>query len=196
MRDVVVFRDVPSNHWAYPAIREAYEMGFLDPERSQVFNPDQKVTRLDVLVALGKGLSYSVSGSTDEILRVYRDATGIPSPFRDIVAAVTVRDMVVSYPNVKFLYPDRLATRAEVAALIYRALVSTGEAADIVSPYVVVAANNTTNQSQDRQPPRRQERQAAPTRRSSSSNEGVRRTGTVRQGGGTTPRPPASRQSN
>ncbi|MBD3560906.1 S-layer homology domain-containing protein [Planktothrix sp. FACHB-1355] len=145
IRDVVAFKDVPTNHWAYPAIREAYEMGFLETNSTQGFSPDQKVSRLDVLVALGRGLKYSAGGSVDSVLRVYRDASSIPRSDRDIIAAVTQRDMVVSYPNVNYLYPGRLATRAEVAALIYRALVSIGKAEEIVSPYVVVAESTPNN---------------------------------------------------
>ncbi|MFB2969736.1 S-layer homology domain-containing protein [Aerosakkonema sp. BLCC-F183] len=150
IRNVVAFKDVPTNHWAYPAIREAYEMGFLETNSSQGFSPDQKVSRLDVLVALGRGLKYSVGGSADSVLRVYRDASSIPRSDRDVIAAVTQRDMVVSYPNVNYLYPGRVATRAEVAALIYRALVSIGKAEEIVSPYVVVA-DSTPNNTQVRE---------------------------------------------
>jgi|GEM_PF-1071983 len=182
VRDVVAFRDVPTNHWAYPAIQEAYEMGFLETNSSLGFNPDQKVSRLDVLVALGRGLKYSPSRGADRILRVYRDIAAIPKSDRDLVAAVTERDMVVSYPNVNFLNGDRLATRAEVAALIYRALVSTGQAEEIVSPYVVVSVPDPSN-TEVRERPRSDPQRPTPrTRRQGSSNNNVPRTPAVRQG--------------
>ena len=211
MRDVIAFKDVATNYWAYTPIRQAYEMGFLDANANGAFNPDQKVSRLDVLIALAKGLNYSVNNSTDAILRVYRDAAAIPKSERDLVAALTEREMVVSYPNVAYLYPERTVTRAEVAALIYRALVSTGQAENIVSPYVVVVANPGSN-SGVREQPRRQE---TPTPRRSTTNNNQRRTPAVqrqgttnnpqrtpavqRQGGSNNPTrqtPPARRRTN
>ncbi|HEY9849793.1 MAG TPA: S-layer homology domain-containing protein [Leptolyngbyaceae cyanobacterium] len=173
IRNVIAFQDVPTNHWAYPAIREAYEMGFLDTNTNRVFNPNQQVSRLDVLVALGRGLRYPTNGSTNTILRVYRDASAIPNSDRDLIAALTERDMVVSYPNVRYLYPARTATRAEVAALIYRALVSTGQAEDIVSPYVVVVASPTSYLNIQEQP--RPQQTPATRPRSSSARANSRR---------------------
>ncbi|MFB2933921.1 S-layer homology domain-containing protein [Aerosakkonemataceae cyanobacterium BLCC-F154] len=156
-REVVAFKDVSNNFWAYPAIREAYEMGFLDADKRGNFRPDEKITRLDVLVALAKGLNYAPTVATERTLRVYTDGASIPKGDRTLIAAVTERNIVVNYPNVRSLNPQRAATRAEVAALIYRALVSTGEVADISSPYVV--GENTI-----------QQRQTTPTRQPSNSN--------------------------
>ena len=181
-REVVAFKDVPTNHWAYPAIRDAYERGFLDTDSSRNFNPDEKITRLDVLVALAKGLNYSTSASADKVLRVYRDAGTIPRSDRTLVAAVTERNIVVNYPNVRSLNPRREANRAEVAALIYRALVSTGEVADIPSPYVV---EESTAQEEVREQPRpTQRRQTAPTRRINNNN-GTRQNQPVRRSNST-----------
>lgn len=156
-REVVTFKDVSSNFWAYPAIREAYEMGFLDVDSRGNFRPDEKITRLDVLVALAKGLNYAPTVASERTLRVYTDGASIPKGDRTLIAAVTERNIVVNYPNVRSLNPQRAATRAEVAALIYRALVSTGEVADISSPYVV---GETTLQR----------RETTPTRQPSNSN--------------------------
>ncbi|MBE9229471.1 S-layer homology domain-containing protein [Phormidium sp. LEGE 05292] len=158
-REVVAFKDVATNFWAYPAIREAYEMGFLDADSRGNFRPDEKITRLDVLVALAKGLNYAPTVATERTLRVYTDGASIPKSDRTLVAAVTERNIVVNYPYVRTLNPQRAATRAEVAALIYRALVSTGEVADISSPYVV---SETTIQR----------RQTTPTRKPTNNNSG------------------------
>lgn len=166
-REVVAFKDVSTNFWAYPAIREAYEMGFLDADSRGNFRPDEKITRLDVLVALAKGLNYAPTAATERTLRVYTDSASIPKSDRTLIAAVTERNIVVNYPNVRSLNPQRAATRAEVAALIYRALVSTGEVADISSPYVV--GENTL-----------QRRQTTPTRKPANNN-GARETQSLRQ---------------
>jgi hypothetical protein len=84
-------------------------------------------------------LQYSPDSSPETILQVYRDAGDIPRNFRIIVAAATEKNLVVSYPNVKVLKPNKGATRAEVAAFIYQAMASDGNLATISSPYIVTA---------------------------------------------------------
>jgi hypothetical protein len=45
--------------------------------------------------------------------------------------------MVVNFPDTRVLRPNEVATRAEVAAFLFQALVSTGQVAAIPSPYIV-----------------------------------------------------------
>jgi hypothetical protein len=137
VRNAPAFRDVPKDYWAYDAIRETYEMGFFTVINTRNFNPNQKLKRLDVLITLAKGLNYKFSGSTKDILSIYRDASTIRSEHREFIAALTQNGVIVNYPNVKLLNGDRQATRAEVSALLYRAKVSAGEAADFASKYTV-----------------------------------------------------------
>lgn len=132
----VSIRDVSSRHWAYNAIEEACETGFLTVNSANNFNPKQNLSRLEVLLALTQGLNYSVNGSATNILQFYNDASAIPVNVRPLVAAATQRGIVVNYPNVELLNPNQIATRAEVAAFLYQALVSTGETVAISSPYV------------------------------------------------------------
>ncbi|MBW4577446.1 MAG: S-layer homology domain-containing protein, partial [Aphanothece sp. CMT-3BRIN-NPC111] len=119
--------------------QEVYQRGFFELEPGNVVNPNKKVSRLDVLMALARGLNYSPTGSPQKILQFYKDASAIPKNGSNLVAAATERSLVVNYPDVKLLKPNQIATRAEVAALIYQGMVSTGQAANISSPYVVVA---------------------------------------------------------
>ena len=137
VRNAISFRDVSTSYWAYNAIQEAYEMGFLDMASGSEFNPNQSLTRLQVMVALTKGLNYSASSSTESVLRFYSDAASIPADVRTLVAAATERGIVVNYPNVKTFSANTVATRAEVAAFLYQAMVSTGQMVAISSPYVV-----------------------------------------------------------
>ncbi len=136
IRSAVKFKDVSTAYWAYNAIREAYQMGFLGAS-GNVFNPTMNLSRLETLFALAEGLNYTVSGSTEAILTAYTDATIIRSDVRNAIAALTQRGIVVNYPDVQSLNPDKVATRSEVVALIYKALVSTGEVVDISSQYAV-----------------------------------------------------------
>ncbi|MHC5725800.1 MAG: S-layer homology domain-containing protein, partial [Nostoc sp.] len=60
------------------------------------------------------------------------------------IAAATQKQIMVNYPNVKLLNPTATATRAQVAAFIYQALVSSNQVSAINSPYVVAAVGSTT----------------------------------------------------
>ncbi len=48
---------------------------------------------------------------------------------------------MVNYPNPKALNPNKEATRAEVAAMVYQALVRTGRLDAIQSEYIVKVPN-------------------------------------------------------
>jgi hypothetical protein len=136
VRSAVNFADVPSDYWASPAIRQAYAMGFVSGFPENEFRPGENISRAQVMVALASGLGYSPNNSVSSTLQGYNDARSIPDWARNGIAATTEKRMVVNYPNVAVLDPNRAATRAEVAALIYQSLVSTGSVAAISSPYI------------------------------------------------------------
>lgn len=137
VRNAIRFADVPTNYWAYTAIEEAYTTGFLTGYPGNVFNPEQNIPRVQVLVSLANGLNYSSAATVESTLQFYNDAAAIPGYARSSIAAATEKQIVVNYPNVRQLNPNQVATRAEVAAFIYQALVSAGQANAIPSPYVV-----------------------------------------------------------
>lgn len=160
VRKVINFRDVSTNFWAYEGVRDAYEMGFLEVGSSNDFNPNQSLTRVQILAALAKGLNYSVSSSTEKVLQYYTDASAISTNYRSLVAAATEKGIVVNYPNTKTCNPNQVATRAEVAAILYQAMVSNGDAAAINSPYIAGTSTRAIEASQTGKPdgkkPRRQ----------------------------------------
>lgn len=135
IRSSLDFTDVSSNFWAYQAIQTAYRGGFLAGYPNRVFLPEQRIPRVQVLVSLANGLKYTAD--TTNILSAYTDASQIPSYAVGPVSAATQRRIVVNYPNVSLLNPNREATRAEVAAFVYQALVNAGQAEAIPSPYLV-----------------------------------------------------------
>lgn len=120
------FNDVAANYWGNAAIANAYSQGFMSGYPGNVFQPEQQIPRVQVLVALANGLSYNPNGSVNQVLSTFRDANQIPSYGESPVAAATERQMVVNYPNVDTLRPQQVATRADVAAFIYQAMVSQG----------------------------------------------------------------------
>lgn len=137
VRSQVRFVDVPSDYWAATAIQESYTTGFMAGYPGNEFRPNENIPRAQVLVSLANGLNYATTTSVDSVLLAYNDGSSIPSYARTSIAAATEQRIVVNYPTVKQLNPTRVATRAEVAAFIYQALVSQGQAVAINSPYII-----------------------------------------------------------
>ncbi len=133
----VNFSDVPSNYWGLQAIQSAYATGFLAGFPGGTFRPNDNIPRAQALVSLSNGLKYANTQPADSLLQAYSDASGIPAYARNSIAAATERRIVVNYPDVRLLNPNQTATRADVAAFIYQALVSNGQLAAIQSPYIV-----------------------------------------------------------
>lgn len=132
------FADVPPNHWATQAISVARSAGFLSGYPGNVFRPEQNIPRVQALVSLTNGLEYS--GKDTAVLSYYADAEAIPNYARPSLAAATQANLVVNYPNINQLNPNRNATRADVVAFIYQALVQEGKAEPLAkTPYVVTA---------------------------------------------------------
>ncbi|HHP7243368.1 MAG TPA: S-layer homology domain-containing protein [Elainellaceae cyanobacterium] len=131
------FQDVPSDFWASGAIASVANEGFLSGYAGNEFRPSQDMTRANVLVALASGLGLETNTSPDEILQTFTDADQIPEYAREAIAAATEAGLVVNYPNVNQLNPTQSATRADVAAMIYQALVINDQAEPFASEFIV-----------------------------------------------------------
>nr|WP_290221554.1 DUF1565 domain-containing protein [Trichocoleus desertorum] len=138
-RSAMNFVDVGQSFWGYQAIQTAYRGGFLAGYPGGVFLPDQQIPRVQVLVSLANGLGYSATNTT-ALTRYYADAAQIPNYAIAPVTAATQRNIVINYPTLNQLNPNREATRAEVAAFVYQALVNSGRVEPITSPYVVTGS--------------------------------------------------------
>jgi len=134
-RPAINFGDVRSNYWAYQAIQTAYRGGFLAGYPGQVFKPEQRIPRVQVLVSLVSGLDLRSNNTS--VLSVFTDATQIPNYALTAIAGATQKELIVNYPTPSQLNPSREATRAEVAAFVYQSLVNAGRAPAIPSPYLV-----------------------------------------------------------
>ncbi|HIK38477.1 MAG TPA: S-layer homology domain-containing protein [Geminocystis sp. M7585_C2015_104] len=149
IRPTARFNDVPNNYWGVTAINNAYAMGFLSGYPGGLFRPEQNIPREQVLVSLANGLNYTPSGNVNNTLNFFLDAGSISNFARTPIAAATEKRLVVNFPDTRRLNPTRNATRAEVAAFIYQALVAEGRTTAINSPYIVtltqtpVVRNNT-----------------------------------------------------
>lgn len=136
-RDAITFPDVPANFWAKSGIDQAYRGGFISGFPDGTFKPDQNVLRLQVLLSLVSGLGLPAADPS--VLNVYSDRDTIPQNARNTIATATQQRLVVSYPDVRQINASKEATRADVSAMIYQALVRAGKAPAVNSPYIVVA---------------------------------------------------------
>jgi len=131
------FTDIPNDYWAAPAITDANEGGYMNGYPEGDFRPDRQIPRLELLVALATGLQLPLPENPDPILQVYEDAAQIPNWAKPKIAAATQAGLVAGHPNPKLFNPSLAATRAEVAATLYQALVVGKEAQPIESEYLV-----------------------------------------------------------
>ncbi|MDZ8261880.1 DUF1565 domain-containing protein [Nostoc sp. ChiQUE01b] len=134
-RAAIKFKDVASNFWAYAAIQSAYQSQFVSGYPDGTFKPQQQIPRVQALVSLANGLG--LTANNQNVLSFYTDAAQIPNYAIAPVAAATAKQLVINYPTAKQLNPNREATRAEVAAFVYQALVNAGRAQPIPSSYLV-----------------------------------------------------------
>lgn len=130
------FTDVPKDFWAAKAIQTAASGGFVGGFSDRTFRPQQNVQRLQVIVSLVNGLG--LSAGDNNVLSMFSDRQTIPEYARNAIATATEQKIIVNYPDTKQLAPTREATRAEVAAMVYQALVATQRTKAINSPYIVV----------------------------------------------------------
>ncbi|HBB31171.1 MAG TPA: hypothetical protein DDZ80_03245 [Cyanobacteria bacterium UBA8803] len=123
VRNAIAFRDVPANHWANSAIQAVTRAGFFSGYPNGTFRLNQSIPRVQALVALVSGLQYDQNLTPIEILKQYfDDASAIPNYALKAIATATQKYLVVNFPNIRRFNPNQNATRAEVAALICRAL--------------------------------------------------------------------------
>ena len=143
------FVDVPSKYWAANAIRFAYKTGFLSGYQGQVFKPNEKIPRVQVLVSLASGLKYSPTVETADVPSLlntaFADASSIPKYAQNAIASATEKQLVVNYPNVSKLNPNQTATRADVAAFLCQALGIPG----VVSSNYIATAGTPAAPSQE-----------------------------------------------
>lgn len=136
-RDAATFKDVAEDFWGYVAVQTAYKSGFISGFPDNTFKPTENVQRAQVIVSLVNGLG--LSGGTAESLTKFSDRTSIPEYAKEEVATALTKGLIVSYPSADKLEPTRDATRAEVAVMIYQALVNADKIAAIDSEYILSA---------------------------------------------------------
>ncbi len=136
-RAAIKFKDVPADFWASKVIQQAYQGEFLSGFPDNTFSPNKNIQRVQVIVSLVNGIGLGLSGDVATAIKAFDDQTKIPNYAKDEVAKAIDKQIIVNHPNLKQLNPTRDATRAEVAVMVYQALVDAGRVAAINSPYIV-----------------------------------------------------------
>lgn len=140
-RPYTPFIDVGANFWATPAIIWAYETNFISGFPGNQFRPQSNITRIQIIVSLVSGLRvHTLVDQTQPLApleEIYQDASSVPQYGRDALHLATRANLVVNYPDLAIFQPNRDATRAEVAAFFYQALVRLGKAEPIASDFIL-----------------------------------------------------------
>lgn len=132
------FRDVPASYWGASAIQTAYRGGFLSGFPDQTFGPESAMVRAQVWVALIAGLALLPNQPGNRaLLDRYRDRATIPAYAVDATAKATQLSFVVNVPDPALLSPNRVASRADVCAAVYQALVLQQRLPPIDNPFIV-----------------------------------------------------------
>ncbi|MEM9150229.1 MAG: S-layer homology domain-containing protein, partial [Cyanobacteria bacterium P01_F01_bin.3] len=137
-RPAVSFRDVPNSFWGAAVIQQAYQAEFISGFPDLTFDPNFPLTKLQALLALVSGLNLqAVSPPNLESLKTYSDRATIPGYAQNAIASATQLALVFNHPITAELRPNRTATRAEVSAMVYQALVIDKRMPPVPSRYQV-----------------------------------------------------------
>jgi ELWxxDGT repeat protein len=132
------FVDVPNNHWGKSAITQAYRLGFLTGYPGNRFQPNQNISKVQALTILANAQGLRPVPEESAVLQTYEDAAAIPGYARSAIASATVKDLVVNYPDLSQLQPNRSTTRSEAAALLCQAAtIRTGSASSVPALFIV-----------------------------------------------------------
>jgi hypothetical protein len=118
------FVDVPAKYWASGAIGAVSSSGLVTGYPDGTFRPEQEITRAQALVILAKAMKNAESNPT--ALSRYSDADAVPDWAKESVTKAATANIIVNFPESTKIEPNRLATRGEVAALVYQALSKLG----------------------------------------------------------------------
>ena len=126
VRETASFQDVPDSYWAKSSIDDATQTGFMSGYAEGLFRPDQQIPLYQLQVALATGLKLQPQAPAAQTLAKFEDTSELPKWSQDKVAAAVEAGLVTGFPSAQKLTPNRVATRADAAALIYQSLVKEG----------------------------------------------------------------------
>ncbi|MGQ9557615.1 MAG: S-layer homology domain-containing protein [Desulfurispora sp.] len=117
------FTDLEEKHWAYPAVYNLYQLKVVSGVSATLFLPAEKVTRAQFVTMLGRALGWGQQNQSGGkgVALPFKDRAGIPDWAAPYVAFAAGQKYLTGFPDGTF-QPDRLLTRAEMAAVLNRVL--------------------------------------------------------------------------
>ncbi len=122
--NVSPFADVPAGAWYAGEVAWAVEKGLASGVDSNSFAPEKAVTRQQMASFMARYIAYyeeknDVTIKTDGAAGMFSDEGKIASYAKDAVALCTSYGLISGYPDGSF-DPEGIASRAQVASVIYR----------------------------------------------------------------------------
>ncbi len=115
----ISFGDVTSDKWYYGPVAAVYEEGLINGKSSEVFDPNGNITRQEMAKIIGGLLRINYENKQGAYkLTEFKDADLIADWAKDSVGAAVNSGVIVGIDG-SFM-PDKNATRAEAAVMIYR----------------------------------------------------------------------------
>lgn len=122
-----IFKDVPKHNWANAAIAKAVDENLLAGYPNGRFEPNKKVTRAEALTSIAKGMTCEMDEcKANKILSQYADGASVPGWARIPVAKSLQNGALKDTPNPNMIFPNREATRADVASMLQTVRVALG----------------------------------------------------------------------
>lgn len=118
----ITFKDVKKNHWAYDEVAIAKKAGLISVDRTQLFRPDDSMTRAEMSVMVAAALKLK---KTAVRTRPYRDVP--PTHFAaGAVTELKKRQLINGFSDGRF-NPQLQTTRAQFVHLLHRILKARNE---------------------------------------------------------------------
>jgi hypothetical protein len=116
----LAFKDVATDYWGKGAIEQATATGFMTGFPNQSFQPNRLIPKMQLQIALATGLGLKPQGDPVQTLSRFSDSQAVPKWAIPKLAAAVEAGIVPL--NATSLQPQKAATRAEAATMIYQAL--------------------------------------------------------------------------
>jgi len=116
----IAFTDVPQGDPRSTAIDQAVKANFMSGYPDKTFRPTQKVSRTEATISMARGLALPIPSDPNAILQNYPDQNQVPDWARSLMAASIQAGLFSGDPDTKQLNPNQSASRADIAAFVYK----------------------------------------------------------------------------
>lgn len=120
------FTDVPPGSQWSNAVDKAVKGNFMSGYPEGDFRPEQQVSRVEAVASMARGLGLTEPADPEAILQAYQDRNQVPVWARGRMAAAIQAGIFSGDRDTQLLNPNQAATRADIAALVYKGLESSG----------------------------------------------------------------------